>query len=118
MPQLKRGGPVRWIGTKFQLKRAKAKLGLDNHFYYTVPGTGFTLGQYLLGRTSGAKPVAPAVQLTRPDEMGNVKAGDLLEVSYGNSQADWDRGLALVTSELHSSGIRLVPVTVLFSSSD
>jgi len=51
VPQLKPGGPVRWIRTPLQLRSAAHGMRLHGHLYYAVPGKGFTLGQALLAHT-------------------------------------------------------------------
>jgi hypothetical protein len=105
MPRLKPGGPVRWIGTRGQLRKTARSLGIHGHFYYAAPGKGFTLAQEFLGRTTGATPVSGAVKLRAGDEPGSLDRGDLLEISLG-SGGSWHPWLDSVVAGLRVRGLR------------
>jgi UDP-glucose 4-epimerase len=112
MPRLKPGGPVRWIGTRGQLGKTARGLGIHGHFYYAAPGSGFTLAQDLLGKTAGATPVSGAVKLKMGSQLGQLKRGDLVEISVEGKQ-DWRPWLATLTAEMRARGLQVVPAARL-----
>ena len=65
-PELTRGKTMHWLKTRRILKQDRHALGLPKHFYFLTPTKGFNLGEYLYGRTLGAKPVDGAVRMTLP----------------------------------------------------
>lgn len=66
VPELTRGKAMHWLKTRRILKQDRHALGLPKHFYFLTPTKGFNLGEYLYGRTVGAKPVDGAVRITLP----------------------------------------------------
>src|SRR5204863_8473082 len=64
VPALKSGAWVRWVKTRSQLKHTADGLGLQSGYVYAVPDSGFSLGQYVLARTTGGSPVAAAEEYT------------------------------------------------------
>jgi hypothetical protein len=112
MPRLKPGGPVRWIGTRGQLRKTARSLGIHGHFYYAAPGHGFTLAQEMLGNTAGATPVTGAVKLNPGGQLGKLDRGDLVEISVDGSSASrtW---LSAVAAQVRARGLRPTPATSL-----
>jgi UDP-glucose 4-epimerase len=116
VPRLKPGGPVRWIGTRGQLGKRARSLGLRGHFYYVAPGSGFTLGQDILGHTANASPVAGGVKPKMGGKLGYVERGDLVEISLkpGTEWRPWLHGLV---GELRHRGLDTVSAAKLVSTS-
>jgi UDP-glucose 4-epimerase len=112
IPRLKPGGPVRWIGTRGQLKKTAHSLGLHGHFYYAAPGHGFTLAQDLLGKTTGATPVTGAVKLKPGGRLGKLERGDLVEISVDGS-SDWRPWVASLVAQMRGDGLRPTSATSL-----
>jgi UDP-glucose 4-epimerase len=112
MPRLKPGGPVRWIGTRGQLRKTARSLGIHGHFYYAAPGHGFTLAQEMLGNTADATPVTGAVKLQAGGQLGKLERGDLVEISVDGSGA-WRPWLSTVASQVRARGLRAAPATSL-----
>ena len=116
VPRLRPGGPVRWIGTRGQIHRAARELGISGHVYYAAPGTGFTLAQDLLGHTAGATPVAGEQKITTGSQLGNIRRGDLLEVSVEDG-AGWEMRLDDLCRQLNERGLDAVPASTLVAAS-
>jgi UDP-glucose 4-epimerase len=112
IPRLKPGGPVRWIGTRGQLKKTAHGLGLHGHFYYAAPGHGFTLAQDLLGKTTGATPVTGAVKLKQGGRLGKLERGDLIEISVDGG-SDWRPWVASLVAQMRADGLRPTSATSL-----
>lgn len=116
IPRLKPGGPVRWLGTRGQLKRMEKQLGLSGHVYYAEPGKGFTLGQYLMGRTAGGKVVAGAVRVSGPADQGRPPhAGDVVEVAADGDAQTWSATLDGVLDRLDRARLHAVTVNALLA---
>ena len=115
LPRLKPGGPVRWIGTRGQLHGTAKRLGLSGHYYYAVPGKGFTLGQDLLGSTAGGSPVAGDVKVTGMAVLGKLERGDLVELSVGPKE-DWRSEIDSLAAQLHARGLHAVTAASLVRS--
>jgi UDP-glucose 4-epimerase len=111
MPGLRPGGPLRWLGTKGQLRTAAAELGTANPVLYVVPSEDFTLGQYLLGHTMGATPVSPAVRLSAGDS-DSLHAGDVVELTI-DGQSDVRQAIETLVTQLRAAGLGAVPVRTL-----
>jgi UDP-glucose 4-epimerase len=105
MPRLKPGGPVRWIGTRGQLKKTARSLGIQGHFYYAAPGHGFTLAQEVLGKTTGATAVTGAVKLKAGSRLGKLERGDLVEVSL-DGNGTWRPWLSSLCAQMRADGLR------------
>src|SRR5439155_692069 len=112
MPRLKPGGPVRWIGTRGQLRKTARSLGIHGHFYYAAPGHGFTLAQEVLGNTTGATPVTGAVKLKAGGRLGKLERGDLVEISVDGS-SDWQPWLSTLATQVRARGLHAMAATEL-----
>jgi len=117
VPQLKPGGPVRWIGTPMQLHKAAKGMRLHGHLYYAVPGKGFTLGQALLAHTVHGSAVAPAVSFSPGATLPVVKRGQIVRVSVANTPG-WKAQLASFLIQLHDEGLHAVPAAQLVADPD
>jgi hypothetical protein len=112
IPRLKPGGPVRWIGTRGQLKKTARSLGLHGHFYYAAPGHGFTLAQEVLGKTTGATPLTGAVKLKAGSQLRTLERGDLVEISVDSGGA-WRPWLSSLCEQMRARGLRPTSATSL-----
>jgi UDP-glucose 4-epimerase len=115
VPRLRPGGPVRWLGTRSQLRRAAKKLGIKGHIYYAAPGDGFTLGQDLLGHTAGASPVAGEQKVGPGTPVGSIERGDLLEMTVTDTPG-WRAWVRTVPRQLRARGLTAVTVGDLLRS--
>jgi UDP-glucose 4-epimerase len=117
VPQLKPGGPVRWIGTPVQLRNAARGMKLHGHLYYAVPGKGFTLGQALLAHTVHGSAVAAAVSFQPGTDLGDVRRGQIvrLKVTPG---PDWRAQVRSLLVQLHARGLHAVPAAQLVADPD
>ena len=113
IPRLKGGGPVRWVGTRQQIKHMAKELGESGHIYYAPPNHGFTLTQELLGRTAGASPIRGRMQLAGPRPLTGIRRGDIVEIS-ATPGMDWKETIASLCAELKSRHLRAVPADRLF----
>ena len=114
VPQLKPGGPVRWIGTPMQLHKTAKGMRLHGHLYYAVPGKGFTFGQALLAHAVHGSAVAPAVSFQPGTELGTVKRGQIVRVTLAGATG-WRAGLNSLLEQLHKRGLHAVPAAKLVS---
>jgi hypothetical protein len=112
MPRLRPGGPVRWIGTRGQLRKTARGLGINGHYYYAAPGRGFTLGQDLLGKTTGGTPLSGALKLSYGGRLSNLDRGDFVELSV-DSNTDWRRWLRSLCVQMHAQGLHAGPAAQL-----
>lgn len=101
-----------WISVGRGLQRQAHALGLGKHFYYLVPRKGFTLGEYVVARAVGGRPLAGAVRVEagRPLPAKAPQAGDVVVVALGDSSLS--SALATVdavTKLLSRESLRAVP---------
>jgi UDP-N-acetylglucosamine:LPS N-acetylglucosamine transferase len=81
MPQLPNGGLVRWLGARDQLR----DLGFHHHFLYASSGP--SVGQWFMAHGAGGRLVAGAIRLDdHDDSIGNLHAGEVIELSVTSSQ--------------------------------
>jgi UDP-glucose 4-epimerase len=107
LPRLKPGGPVRWMGTRSQVKRLARDLGVTGHIYYGAPAHGFTYTQSLLAHTAGASAVRGEVQLVGSKALDEVDRGDIVELSV--SGPDWRMRVRALCDNLRAHGLRAIP---------
>jgi UDP-glucose 4-epimerase len=108
LPRLKPGGPVRWVGTRQQIKNMANDLGVSGHIYYEAPRHGFTYTQSLLGRTAGASAVKGRIRVAGPTELGEIRRGDIVEISV-TTGSEWRTTLDWLCAELRARRLRAVP---------
>jgi processive 1,2-diacylglycerol beta-glucosyltransferase len=75
VPALQGGQRLHWFATPDRIEDLRETVGARGHGPYVAPSHGFTLGQYLLGRTAHAYPVQP---LREP--VGRIHRGDIVQV--------------------------------------
>jgi UDP-glucose 4-epimerase len=107
LPRLKPGGPVRWMGTRSQVRRLARDLGVTGHIYYGAPAHGFTYTQNLLAHTAGASAVRGQVQVVGSEAIDSVDRGDIVELSV--SGPDWRARVRRVCEQLRSRQLSAVP---------
>lgn len=114
LPEVASGALTNWLDTREGLAQEAGALGLAGRFYYLAPPSGFTLGQYLLGRTVGALPVwgsirlAPGASATRPP-----RRGDVVVVTLTSTSPSALRSLDDLLAFLRQRGLRAVPLSEL-----
>jgi hypothetical protein len=101
-----------WISVGRGLQREAHALGLGKHFYYLVPRKGFTLGEYVVARAVGGRPLAGAVRFEagRPLPEKTPQAGDVVVLTLEDSSLS--SALATVdaaTRVLSRESLRAVP---------
>jgi hypothetical protein len=107
LPRLKPGGPVRWMGTRSQVKRLARDLGVTGHIYYGAPAHGFTYTQSLLAHTAGASAVRGQVQVVGLEAIERVDRGDIVELSV--SGPDWRTRVRAVCDQLRGRHLSAIP---------
>ena len=107
LPRLKPGGPVRWMGTRSQVRRLARDLGVRGHIYYGAPAHGFTYTQSVLAHTAGASAVRGEVQVFGSEALDDVDRGDIVELSVHGP--DWRGRVRSVCEELRARGLRAIP---------
>ncbi len=101
-----------WISIGRGLEQQAHALGLGKHFYYLVPRKGFTLGEYVVARAVGGRPLAGAVRFEagRPLPAKTPQAGDVVVLALEDSSLS--SALATVdtvTKLLSRESLRAVP---------
>jgi len=104
IPELGRGGLLRWMGTRSTLHSQVRALRLRRRFYFLAPGTGMRFGQYVMARSTGGRPVAGSLRLDArsPLPQRSLRAGDVVVVTLdgsGTSVASLERLTARLGSE-------------------
>jgi processive 1,2-diacylglycerol beta-glucosyltransferase len=117
LPELKgQEGLTRSLTTRSSLRREAAKLGFHHRFYYLVPRSGYTLGQYVASRTVGASPVSGAVKVApggSADKMGSVRSGEVVVVTLGSGTPPDLAKLDSVLDSLNAQGLSAVSLQEL-----
>jgi hypothetical protein len=105
LPDLASAGRLRWLETRGAL-HAATRIGHDRR--YLVPDSGLELGQYLLGRTLDASPVAGNIRLGASAER-RPTAGDVVVVSGSPGRA------AAAVGTLRAQGLSAIALSALLS---
>jgi hypothetical protein len=85
LPRLPKGGLVRWLGTRDQLRDLITQLGSGRHFLYASSGP--SVGQWWMAHGAGGRLVAGAVRLQdRDDRVGRLHAGEVIELTLSSSR--------------------------------
>jgi hypothetical protein len=108
VPRLPKGGLVRWLGTRDELRDLMITIGHRHHFLYSSSGP--SVGQWLVAHGAGGRLVAGAVKLDdRHDPLGRLHPGEVIELTT-SSTAQLQSQLARLLPEL--SAQHLVAVSV------
>jgi UDP-N-acetylglucosamine:LPS N-acetylglucosamine transferase len=119
MPEMPRSGsPLRWLRTRGALRAQARALGLPHRFYFLQPAGGLTVGQLVLARTAGARPIEGALRISAAGALPSrqPRAGDVLVVSADGSPSSL-RGLERIVSWVRSRGLRVEPLEELMAPS-
>jgi hypothetical protein len=83
VPELTRGKLMHWVKTRKILKRQARAFELPKRYYFLTPPKGFNLGEYVVARTGGARPVAGSVHLNLPSPRVNrtLSRGEVVVVT-------------------------------------
>jgi len=111
------GALLRWVKARGMLRAQARALGLRHHFYFLQPRGGLTVGQLLLARTAGAKPVSGALRLSASSPLPQrpARAGEVLVVTLDGSPASV-AGLERIVSSLGGGGLGAEPLSWLIGS--
>jgi hypothetical protein len=111
VPRLHGGGLVRWLGTRGQLRRVLGGAGINHrHFLYVAASP--SIGQWLMARRAGGRPVAGAVRLDGTDHVGPLRAGEVVELTPTNAH-DLSNLATELGRELKAQHLTGVPVSQL-----
>jgi processive 1,2-diacylglycerol beta-glucosyltransferase len=111
------GSLLRWVKARGMLRAQAHALGLRHHFYFLQPRGGLTVGQLVLARTAGAKPVSGALRLSASGSLPQrpARAGEVLVVTLDGSSASV-AGLERIVSALGGAGLGAEPLSWLIGS--
>jgi processive 1,2-diacylglycerol beta-glucosyltransferase len=111
------GSLLRWVDARETLRTQAGQLGLTGGFYFLQPSGGLTVGQLVLARTTGAKPVSGAMRLDARGGLPqrDVRAGEVLVVTLDGSPASV-QGLERIVARLGSAGLGVEPLSWLIGS--
>ncbi len=111
------GALLRWVKARGTLRAQARALRLRHGFYFLQPLGGLTVGQLVLARTTGAKPVSGAMRLNASGALPQrpVRAGEVLVVTLDGSSASV-AGLERIVSELGRDGLGAEPLAWLTGS--
>lgn len=111
------GALLRWVKARGMLRAQARALGLRHHFYFLQPRGGLTVGQLVLARTAGAKPVSGALRLSASSPLPQrpARAGEVLVVTLDGSPASV-AGLERIVSSLGGGGLGAEPLSWLIGS--
>lgn len=118
LPAIPDSGPLlRWVKARGMLRAQAHALGLRRHFYFLQPRGGLTVGQMVMARTAGAKPVSGALRLDADDRLPQrpARAGEVLVVTLDGSAASL-AGLERIVSGLGAEGLGVEPLSWLIGS--
>jgi UDP-N-acetylglucosamine:LPS N-acetylglucosamine transferase len=118
LPAIPDSGPLlRWVKARGMLRAQARALGLRHHFYFLQPRGGMTVGQLVLARTAGAKPVSGALRLSASGSLPQrpARAGEVLVVTLDGSSASV-AGLERIVSALGGDGLGAEPLSWLIGS--
>jgi hypothetical protein len=116
LPAVPGSAPLRWERTLSLLRAQERAFGLPPHSYYLQPPGGLSLGQLVLGRLAGARPVrgASRISATAPLPQQSLLAGDVLVVDVDGSPASLT-GLEHIVAWLGSTGLHVVSLHALIT---
>jgi UDP-glucose 4-epimerase len=108
VPRLPKGGLVRWLGTRDELRDLMIAVGHRHHFLYSSSGP--SIGQWLVAHGAGGRLVAGAVKLDdRHDRLGHLHAGEVVELTV-SSPAQLQTQMAKLLPELSADHLAAVSV--------
>lgn len=118
LPAIADTGPLlRWVKARGTLRAQAHAFGLRHGFYFLQPRGGLTVGQLVLARTTGAKPVSGALRLSARSAPPQrpLRAGEVLVVTLDGSPVSV-AGLARIVAWLGADGLGAEPLSWLIGS--
>ena len=115
IPKLGSGGPFHSLETRDRLSHAAVALGLGRNFLYE-PDRDFSIGQYLLAHAAGGSPVRGAAQVNPGDQVGDLRRGEIVEMSANPASPAWPSTLDSLGRRLTRGGLTGVTVSELVNS--
>jgi UDP-N-acetylglucosamine:LPS N-acetylglucosamine transferase len=110
MPEVTANGSLlRWVHTSSMLKAQARDLDLSHGYYFLQPRDGLTVGQLVLARSDGARPVSGAIRLSARAPLPahlSIRDGDVLVVNADGSRASV-LGLERIVASLRADGLRV-----------
>jgi processive 1,2-diacylglycerol beta-glucosyltransferase len=104
LPALPAKALPHWISAGRALRHRADGLGLGKSFHYLVPQKGFSLGEYVVARTVGGRPLSPAVRFEAGEAIPakTPQAREVVVVTVGDSSLSdslsvLDRALAVLS---------------------
>src|SRR5262245_27752843 len=89
MPELLSNGVRSWFHAHGQLESQRAEYRLSGAFPYLAPREGFTIGDYLLARHLGGKPVQAGYRLSPEGfDPGSVHSGEVVLAALDDEPGD------------------------------
>jgi processive 1,2-diacylglycerol beta-glucosyltransferase len=118
LPAIPDSGPLlRWVKARGTLRAQARALGLRHRFYFLQPRGGLTVGQLVLARTTGAKPVSGGLRVSATGTLPQrpARAGEVWVVTLDGSAASVS-GLERIVSRLGADGLGVEPLEWLTGS--
>jgi processive 1,2-diacylglycerol beta-glucosyltransferase len=113
IPELASGALTHWIHARGDLERQQASRPVVGRTYYVPPRSGFTLGQYALARTLGARPVGGP---SRPMGVARrYRPGEIVVMTVDPRKPDSVRRLDTALEQLSDQGLSAVTLDDLLS---
>jgi UDP-N-acetylglucosamine:LPS N-acetylglucosamine transferase len=115
--EVDRARALRWLQTRGKLRREAHALHLRRHFFYLAPQNGPTVGQLILAKTAGARPVEGSVQIgaSSPVAPRALHPGDVAVVTIDGSPASL-RAVDRFAAQLHAERLTGVSFATLAGS--
>jgi len=113
LPELAPGALTHWVHARGDLERQGAPHPVRGRIYYVPPRSGFTLGQYALARTLGARPVGGASRSTGASR--RYRAGQIVVMTVDPREPGSVRRLDAVLGRLSAQGLSAVTLDDLLS---
>jgi hypothetical protein len=108
VPLLPKGGLVRWIHTRDQLRDVNASMGHRHHFLYASDGP--SVGQWWLAHRAGGHLIAGAIRLDDGDDtVAHLHAGEVVELSVAHISTVLPL-IAKLRARLEADHLQAVPV--------
>jgi hypothetical protein len=116
--ELTRGKLMHWVKTRKILKRQARAFELPKRYYFLTPRKGFNLGEYVVARTGGARPVAGSVHLDLPSPRVNraLSRGEVVVVTLNPRSPGSMTAFDELLSGLSQRGLTAVSVDELAAS--
>jgi hypothetical protein len=114
IPELRGEGVRSWFDVSAQVAEQAARYGLAEPFYFLAPREGFTLGDYLLARHLGGRPIQPGCVLEScaSRDARELHRGEVVAATLEAGSGDRARLLAEI-DRLERAGLAITSVREL-----